>query len=66
MAKVSYEVYCQLRDARGLTNNSVSRGTGIPPACMSDWKHGKASPKPEKLYAIAQFFGVPMEKFMVP
>ena len=65
MAKVSYEVYCNLRDEKGYTNNFVSKSAGIPAACMSDWKHGKATPKPDKLYALAQVFGVPMETFMV-
>ena len=64
MATVSYEAYKRLRDARGITDAFVSRSTKIAPMCFSDWRHGRTQPKADKLYTIARFFGVPMERFM--
>lgn len=61
---VSYEVYARLRDEKGLSDFFVSKEVGIPAASISDWKSGKSSPKADKLYSLAKFFGVPMEMFM--
>lgn len=56
-----YEIYCKLRDGRGLKDADVARGTGITKSTFSDWKTGRSSPKDEKLSKIADFFSVSLD-----
>lgn len=56
-----YEIYCKLRDAEGLKDADVVRGTGITKSTFSSWKNGKYTPKDEKLRKIAEYFGVSVE-----
>ncbi len=56
-----YEIYCKLRNCRGLKDADVARGTGITKSTFSDWKNGRSSPKDEKLLKIADFFGVSLD-----
>lgn len=58
-----YEKYCQLRDARNLTDAKVSQGSGVTRSTFTDWKQGRSEPKEEKLKKIAEFFGVPTSTF---
>jgi len=53
-----YERYSALRDAKGLNDSKVSKGTGVAKATLSDWKHGKTTPKLDKIKAIADFLEV--------
>lgn len=59
-----YQRYAKLRDEKGLTDYAVAKETGIATATLSCWKNGEYEPKIDKLYAIAQFFGVPIEYFL--
>lgn len=56
-----YEIYCKLRDARGVKDADVVRETGITKSTFSDWKNGRSNPKNEKLQKIADYFGVTVE-----
>ena len=56
-----YDVYCKLRDSKGITDYEVSRYTGLNPSTFADWKKGKSAPKTEKLLRIARYFGVTLE-----
>ena len=56
-----YEIYCELRDARGMKDADVARETGITKSTFSDWKNGRSNPKDAKLQKIADLFGVPVE-----
>lgn len=56
-----YEIYCKLRDDRGLKDSDVSRATGITKSTFSDWKNGRSKPKDEKLLKIAEFFNVTLD-----
>lgn len=58
-----YEVFERLMRERGISPSDVSRATGINKSTLSAWKNGSYLPKADKLYAIAQYFGVPMEVF---
>lgn len=40
-----YEIYCELRDARGMKDADVARETGITKSTFSDWKTGRSVPK---------------------
>lgn len=59
-----YEIYCMLRDLRGLKDARVAEATGIGKSTFSDWKSGRSIPKQEKLQRIADFFGVSVEYLM--
>lgn len=56
-----YEIYCELRDARGMKDADVARETGITKSTFSDWKNGRSNPKDAKLQKIANLFGVSVE-----
>lgn len=56
-----YEIYCKLRDAKGLKDADVAKATGITKSTFSDWKNGRSKPKDEKLQKIADLFGVTTE-----
>ena len=59
-----YEVYCKLRDLRGVKDADVVRATGITKSTFSDWKSGRSEPKRDKLQKIADFFDVSLEYLM--
>ena len=56
-----YEIYCKLREAKGLKDADVAKATGITKSTFSDWKNGRSKPKDEKLQKIADLFGVTTE-----
>lgn len=56
-----YEIYCKLRDERGMKDADVARETGITKSTFSDWKNGRSNPKDAKLQKIADLFGVSVE-----
>jgi DNA-binding XRE family transcriptional regulator len=58
-----YGVYARLRDAKGMKDIEVARGSGVEPDTLSAWKTGKSIPKMDKLVKIADFFGVSIEEF---
>ena len=53
-----YENYVKIRDAKGLKDSDVAKGTGIRSSVFSDWKKGRYSLKYDKLLRIAEFLGV--------
>jgi len=53
-----YEIYCKLRNEKGLKDADVVKETGITKSTFSDWKNGRSKPKTEKLQKIADLFGV--------
>ncbi len=59
-----YEIYCKLRDAKGVKDSDVVKATGITKSTFSDWKSGRSKPKNEKLQKIADYFGVSVEYLM--
>ena len=59
-----YEIYCKLRDTKGVKDSDVVKATGITKSTFSDWKSGRSKPKNEKLQKIADYFGVSVEYLM--
>lgn len=59
-----YEIYCKLRDSKGIKDADVVKETGITKSTFSDWKNGRSKPKNEKLQKIADYFGVSVEYLM--
>lgn len=58
-----YRKFEELLKKRGLRPINVSVATGLNYSTLADWKSGRATPKGDKIYKIAKFFGVPMEYF---
>lgn len=58
-----YKIFEQLMERKGVSPADVSKATGISKSSLSGWKSGSYTPKADKLYALAQYFGVPMETF---
>lgn len=56
-----YEIYCKLRDEKGVKDAVVARETGINKSTFSDWKSGRSQPKGEKMQKIADYFGVSVD-----
>ena len=59
-----YEIYCKLRDEKGIKDSDVVKSTGITKSTFSDWKSGRSKPKNDKLQKIADYFGVSVEYLM--
>ena len=56
-----YEIYCELRDSKGVKDADVAKATGITKSTFSDWKNGRSKPKDEKLLKIANYFEVTLD-----
>lgn len=56
-----YEIYCKLRDEKGIKDSDVVKATGITKSTFSDWKSGRSKPKNDKLQKIADYFGVTLD-----
>ena len=61
-----YEVLERLMKEKGVKASDVAKETGIPSSVFTDWKKGRYTPKADKLYVLAKYFGVPMEVFFEP
>lgn len=59
-----YRNFEKLLDEHGATPYEVSKATGISTATLTNWKHGRYTPKIDKLKKIADYFGVPLEYFL--
>lgn len=58
-----YEVYENLRNARGVKDAAVAKATGLRRNLFTDWRNGKSYPKVDKITALAAYFGVPFALF---
>ena len=58
-----YEKIDQLMQEKGVKPADVAKAVGISSSVFTDWKKGRYTPKADKLYALAQYFDVPMEYF---
>lgn len=59
----AYAVYEKARNAQGLTNYQVAKKTGITPSTLSDWKHGRYTPKLDKLVKISELLSMSLDNF---
>lgn len=55
---IDYSRYASIRDSLGFKDSQVADATRISRASFSDWKHGKTTPKIDKLQKIAAYLGV--------
>lgn len=62
----SYKVFETLCKENDKTPYQVSQDTGIATATLSNWKNGNYTPKADKIVVLANYFSVPIEKFMEP
>lgn len=58
-----YEKVERLMQEKGVKASDVAKAVGISSSVFTDWKKGRYTPKADKLYSIARYFGVPMEYF---
>ena len=58
-----YEVFKRLLVENKTTPAEVSRATGISNGHLSDWKHGRCTPKFPTLVKIAKHFNVSLDIF---
>lgn len=56
----------EAREARGLTGIALSEVLGVSRGLISQYEKGDASPSPDKLYALANALGVPVDFFLLP
>ena len=60
-----YDKFEKLLCKNNVTTYKVAKDTGICATTFSDWKSGKSKPKVDKLKKIADYFGVPLDYFLV-
>lgn len=63
---ITYETYCDLRNAKGLKDVEVARKAGLPPSIFSEWKKGKSTPKIDKMEKIANALEMDYFEFIGP
>ena len=59
----TYAIYEKARDSAKQTDYGISKLTGMRPSTISDWKHGRYTPKHDKLIAISKALNFPVELF---
>lgn len=53
-----YDMYCLLRDEKGVKDKNVADAIGVSRSTFSDWKSGRSVPKTTKMMKIAEYFDV--------
>lgn len=59
-----YEIFDELRKAKGVKIADIQKATGAPYSTFTDWRAGRYTPKFDKLQKIADFFGVTVDYLM--
>ena len=59
-----YEKFEKIINKHGITSYKVSKDTGVSQVTLSDWKHGKYTPKIDKIKKIANYLGVKVEELL--
>lgn len=63
-ALATYSIYERERDRKGVKDVHIARLTGMRPSTISDWKHGRYTPKLDKLIAISKALKIPVQTFL--
>lgn len=63
--KEVYNKFDRLLTIKDVTAYKVAQATGISTTTLTNWKHGKYTPKADKLKLIAEYFNVPESYFNV-
>lgn len=58
-----YQKFQDLLNLHNISAYKVSKDTGVATATLTNWKHGKITPKYNTLYKLAVYFQVPVEYF---
>ena len=56
-----YEIYCKLKEEKGVKDADAARETDITKSTFTDWKNGRSVPGSEKMKKIAEYFGVTVD-----
>ncbi|WP_418437001.1 helix-turn-helix domain-containing protein [Blautia sp.] len=59
-----YQKFAELLGKSNKTAYQVSKDTGVSTSTLTNWKYGRYTPKVDKLKALADYFGVPIEYFL--
>lgn len=59
-----YNKFAELLVKHNKTAYQVSKDTGISTVTLSNWKHGRYTPKVDKLKILSDYFGVQIEYFL--
>lgn len=51
-----YEVFATKAKEKGVNAYQVAKATGLSHSMFSDWKHGRYTPKADKLIKLAKYF----------
>lgn len=63
IAILTYAIYERARERTGLTDYAVGKLTGLRSSVFTDWKHGRYTPKHDKLVKISNAIGVQVSIF---
>lgn len=58
-----YEVFEKKAKEKGVTAYQVAKATNISNSTLCDWKHGRYTPKIDKLIKLAEYFGCDVMDF---
>lgn len=58
-----YEVFEKKAKEKGVTAYQVAKATDISNSTLCDWKHGRYTPKADKLIKLAEYFGCDVMDF---
>ena len=61
--KSMYEVFEKKAKEKGVTAYQVAKATDISNSTLCDWKHGRYTPKADKLIKLAEYFGCDVMDF---
>lgn len=62
---IQYLKFYELLTQRNVTSYEVAKQTGIALSTFSAWKNNEYTPKIDKLAKIADYFGVPIDYFIL-
>ena len=59
-----YKRFSELCESHKVSAYKVAEETGVSQQTFTDWKHGRYTPKIDKLVAVANYFKVPVTDFI--
>ena len=60
----TFRIYEMARQKAGVTDYAVAQDAKVSSSCICDWRHGRYTPKADKLYRISKSLGIPFDAFM--
>lgn len=56
-----YSRFTELLKERGISATALAKTLNFSPSTLTDWKHGRTTPKADKLQLIADYFDVSLD-----